>query len=96
MSFSCPRCKEPLSTEVRPVQLEDGEIVHILEDGTAVISSITCSNDDCDGEREPKPKKKDRTAAASAGEACSKSELCSRQNGHSGRHDTKLAERVEG
>ena len=29
-------------------------------------------------------------ASGTAAEACSKSELCSRPNGHTGRHDTKI------
>jgi hypothetical protein len=100
-SFTCPDCADgALEAKVREVDLElaDGETAQIVG-GVVLVTSVGCNNG-CDSHEEKpkreKNKKKGHTPAAASGEACSKSEICSRPNGHTGRHDTKLAERVEG
>lgn len=96
MSYSCPDCKDgELTTEVRPVGLREGETVHILDDGTAVITNIGCSNEDCSShnengeeeQEEEKPKRKKRAPAAVG--PCEK-EGCIRPAGHPGSHYRKV------
>lgn len=110
-TYSCPDCKDgELTTNVRPVDLKAGETVHILDDGTPVIASIGCSNEECSSheeaeeeeeEAEPKPrrqKKQRRTPAAPDPDSdgrCLKSDNCSRDRGHTGRCNHELAERVD-
>lgn len=103
-TYSCPDCKDgELTTNVRPVDLKAGETVHILEDGTAVISNICCSNEGCSShqeveeEEEPRPRRKKNKAppAAHAPDSdgrCLRSDYCNKDRGHLGRCNQALKE----
>lgn len=92
-NYPCPDCKDgSLEAKVREVdlELEEGETAEIVG-GLVLVTSVGCDNG-CEAKAAKPNKKKDRTPAAAAGGACSKSDLCSRPDGHTGRHDTKLEE----
>jgi hypothetical protein len=100
-TFTCPGCEDgQLEAKVREVdlELEEGETAQIVA-GVVLITSVGCNNGCDDHHEEKKPKRqkgknKDHAPAAS-GDACARSELCSKSNGHKGRCDSKLAERVD-
>lgn len=103
MSYTCPDCEDGiLEAKVREVDLElKGDETARVIGGVALVTTVACSNgcsSESDDEEEEKPKRKKRapaTAATASDDACQRSELCSKQPGHNGRCNTKLAERVE-
>jgi hypothetical protein len=94
MSYTCPDCGEMLTGSAREleIELEDGESLQLLDGKRVVVTSAVCSNG-CSAEAEEKPKRKKRKPATS-GEACGRSEECSKPNGHLGRCNRKRAEEL--
>jgi hypothetical protein len=82
MSYTCPECESELEAQVRELDLQDGEIVTILEDGRAIASKIGCSNSDCPShEVIEEEEEKERATGATCGVRG-----CIKDPGHEGRH----------
>jgi hypothetical protein len=97
MMYSCPDCKDgSLEAKVRELDLalEEGETAKIVG-GRILITSVGCDNG-CSSEVHKPRRKKNRSAPSAEPGQCPRSELCSKGPGHTGRCNSKLAEKNEG